>query len=313
MHRARYTAYMITRHTRGKVTWIDLETPNYEELSSVLEEFGIDPRIEDEIVAPTPYPLTLAGPSYLYLILHFPTADPAGGTKSQEVDFIVGKKFIITARYETIDSLHTLHKVFEAEELMGTAREATAASLLEQILRRLYGALRDELEQVATTLERIERDIFAGKERTTVRAISNTSRVLLRFETALARHTEPLDTFLDILATPAFFGKPFAVHATQIEAEHDHVAALVESYRAVTRELRITNDSLLSSSQNEIMKTLTVLAFTAVPLTLVASLFGMNIEAMPIVHSPHAFWMVLGIMAIVGLSFFLFFRIKRWL
>lgn len=307
---------MIARHVRGKVTWIDLESPSEEEIRSVMQEYNIDARVEEEILSPTPYPIVVSFPSYLYMILHFPTVEVSGGAKSQEIDFVVGKEFIITARYEVVESIHNLHKVFEAEELIGLPfRETNTSMLLERILRRLYGAIRQEAEHAATLLDSIERDIFAGKERTTVRAISETNRVLLRFERTLARHSESLGTFLDELSTPAFFGRAFKTHAAHIVALRDHVAGQVAAYRAVATELRQTNDSLLSAGQNEVMKTLTIMTFITFPPILIGSLFGMNIEGdfMPIVHHPDAFWIIGCLMLISSLSIYILFRIKRWL
>jgi len=210
---------MVTRHTRGRVTWIDLESPTHEELAAVMREFGIDERVEEEIIAPTHYPISIAFPRYHYLILHFPTADPDSGTRNQEVDFIVGKEFLITARYEVIDTIHNLHRVFEAEELLGIPHPSTKADeLLERVLRRLYGAIREEMERAARTLERIEQDMFSGGERDTVHTISDVGRVLLRFQTTLGRHVEPLSLFLHGLASPAFFGLKFKEHIAHIEA-----------------------------------------------------------------------------------------------
>ena len=305
---------MITRHKRGKITWVDLESPTHDELAGVMREFGIDERIEEEIISPTPYPITISFPKYQYLILHFPTADPSAGTRNQEIDLIVGKTFIITARYEVIDTIHNLHRVFEAEELLGFPNKTERADvLLERLIRRLYGAIREEMEHASRILERIERDMFSGKERTTVHAISDIGRVLLRFETTLVRHSEPLDAFLTELGTPAFFGKSFREHATHIEAERKHVADLVSSYRAAASELRTTNDSLLSASQNEVMKTLTVVTFIVFPLSLIAALFQMNVADAPLANSPHAFWLILAFMVCIsGILAFYAFK-KKWL
>lgn len=307
---------MITRHKRGRVTWVDIESPTEEELRTVVEEFGIDPRVEEEIVSPTPYPIVVSFPTYLYMILHFPTADITGGAKNQEVDFIVGKNFIITARYEVIESIHNLHKVFEAEELIGLpTHETTTSELLERILRRLYGAIRQEAEHVSNLLDSIERDVFSGKERKTVRTISEANRVLLRFDRTLAHHSESLTTFLEELSTPAFFGRGFHPHAAHILALRDHVASLISAYRAVATELRQTNDSLLSAGQNEVMKTLTLMTFITFPPVIIAGLFGMNIEPafLPIVHHPLGFTFIIALMALSSLLVYLFFRLKRWL
>lgn len=305
---------MITRHTRGTVTWIDMESPEPEELSAVVNEFGIDPRIEEEIRLPTPYPLYMAFPKYLYLVLHFPTAAASGGTREQEVDFIIGKKFMITVRYDVIDSIHNLHKVFEAEELLGLPmNQAHADTLFERVFRRLYAAIRHEVEHASRRLERIENDVFTGHERETVHEISEAGRVLLRFQTTLKRHGEPLAELLDGLCMPRFFGPKFRVHADHIEAERKHVATLVSSYRDVAIELRDTNDSLLSATQNEVMKTLTVISFTVLPLTLLASIFGMNTDDMPIVGRPGDFWIIIGLMLICSFIVAMFVSRRRWL
>ncbi|MGE5540961.1 MAG: magnesium transporter CorA family protein [Bacillota bacterium] len=305
---------MITRHLRGKVTWIDLENPSHQELDGVMREFGVDESIEEEIIAPTPYPITISFPKYQYLILHFPTTSPETGARAQEIDFIVGKNFIITVRYEVIETLHNLHRVFEAEELLGLPHRAVRADeLLERIMRRLYGAIREDMEHAARIMERIEHDMFNGRERTVVREISDIGRVLLRFETTLVRHEEPLSSFLTNLSQSAFFGKNFKEAASHIEAEREHVAVIVASYRAAATELRSTNDSILSAAQNEVMKTLTIMAFVTFPLTLLSSIFGMNTHYLPIVGAPGDFWVIIALMVSVAAALFLFFRYKKWL
>jgi Mg2+ and Co2+ transporter CorA len=221
---------------------------------------------------------------------------------------------MITARYEVIDSIHNLHKVFEAEELLGLpSKQADAEGLLERVLRHLYAALCEETEQIARMLERIENDIFAGKERQTVLNLSKVSRVLLRFDTTLLRHGDPLSTFLNSLAEPEFFGKNFKQHVAHVEAERAHAAALVGNYRAVTNELRKTNDSLLSSKQNDIVTRLTIIAFATFPLTVITGVFGMNVSGTPFVDSANAFWIVIGIMALSVTSFVSFFKFRKWL
>ncbi len=304
---------MITRHERGGLIWVDLESPSREELRAVVDEFHIDPQVEEEIIAPTPYPLFVASPEYAYLILHFPTAEIAGGARNQEIDILVGKNYLVTARYEVVGSVISLHKAFEAEELLGIPQEGGAAVLLERLLRRLYTAMGEETERIARTLDRIEADIFSGKERKTVRAISEAGRILLRFETTLTRHQEPLTAFLEDLSTTSFFGKKFARGAGRIEAERSHAAALVASFRAVARELRTTNDSLLTSSQNEVMKTFTVLTVGFLPLTFIAGLFGMHTKYGPILGLEHDFALIIIVMVIVELLLILFMRLRKWI
>jgi magnesium transporter len=304
---------MLTRHVRDGITWIDLESPTRDELQQVMQEFSINSRVEEEILSPTPYPLVVSSADYLYMILHFPTTDPHGGARNQEVDFIVGKHFVVTARYEVVNSIHNLHKVFEAEDLLGLpGKHVKGSALVERIMRQLYGAIREEVEDAARLLERIEEDIFNGKERETVLSISLMGRILLRFDTSLAQHRQPLHAFLKDLCKPEFFGPTFGPTVTHIEAEHDHTVALVSSFRDVATELRNTNDSLLSSSQNEVIKRLTIITSAAFPLTIIAGVFGISSQYLPLVNEPDGPAIIISIMIAAVILFVGYFKYQKW-
>jgi magnesium transporter len=86
------------------------------------------------------------------------------------------------------------------------------------------------------------------------------------------------------------------------------LAALTES----ASELRETNHALVSTKEGEVMKTLTIMAFVTFPLTLFSSLFGMNATHMPFMGRDYDFWIIVGIMVTIAISFFTYFRYKRW-
>ncbi len=305
---------MINRHARGDVHWIDLESPTRTELQEIMREFNVDPRIEEDVASETLYPIVASSKEYVYLVLHFPTTGPNGQAKNQEVDFIIGKDFLITIRYETIDSIHNLHKIFEAEELLESpAKNMYADALLERVLCKLYATLREDVESIGKRLAHIETDIFGGKERTTVRAISEINRALLRFTMAIGKHTESLTALLSELSHSHFFGKEFLDRAARIESEREHVATLVHSYQEVANELRDTNDSLLSASQNEVMKTLTVITVIILPLSLVVDLFQMTVPGVPLSHNPFGFWIISGLVILLTLFLVLYSKYKKWL
>jgi magnesium transporter len=78
-------------------------------------------------------------------------------------------------------------------------------------------------------------------------------------------------------------------------------------------ELRETNNSLLTTKQNETMKTLTVITAVAAPLALVAGMFGISSQYIPIINTPEGFWLVLGLMVVVACTIVYFFRRQGWL
>ncbi|MHB8860281.1 MAG: magnesium transporter CorA family protein [Minisyncoccota bacterium] len=304
---------MISRYAYRDRVWIDLERPTAEEVHRIAQEFSISERLETELISPTPSPLVASDAGTTFLVLHFPTHGAADGEiRDQEVDFIIGDTFIITARYEVIAPIHRLRKVLEAQQLISPQYALTTDVLLEILFAHLYTAVRDHIHDSTHRLTHIERDMFNGFERHTVRLISNASREFLHIEASLANQEEPLVRFLKALSVRGSFGASFPDRAERILAERAQAARLVKTYRAVATELRETNASLLEARQNEIMKTLTVITFSMLPLELIALIFSMHALGTPLEQNPNAFWIILALMLGTGGLMMLFFARRRW-
>jgi Mg2+ and Co2+ transporter CorA len=71
--------------------------------------------------------------------------------------------------------------------------------------------------------------------------------------------------------------------------------------------------SALGQRTNDIMRTLTVLTAIFLPLNLITGIFGMNVENLPLIHRATGFWIIVGIMAAVGVGFASFFWRKKYL
>lgn len=68
-----------------------------------------------------------------------------------------------------------------------------------------------------------------------------------------------------------------------------------------------------SHRTNEIMRTLTVLTAVFLPLNLIAGIFGMNFDFIPLLHRVYGFWLAMGTMGLIALALVVFFWRKRYL
>ncbi|HEV7913796.1 MAG TPA: magnesium transporter CorA family protein [Albitalea sp.] len=68
-----------------------------------------------------------------------------------------------------------------------------------------------------------------------------------------------------------------------------------------------------SNRTNAIMRTLTVLTAIFLPLNLVTGFFGMNFEGLPLIHSARGFWIIFGLLLVVGIGLSVFFWRKRYI
>ncbi len=100
---------MITTHKYKNLTWTDVESPTVEDIKILMPQYGIPPIVADELLKPTIRPKADVYGNIIYLILHFPIYDISRKVSEPcEVDFILGKNFIITAHYKSIIPLHEL-------------------------------------------------------------------------------------------------------------------------------------------------------------------------------------------------------------
>ncbi len=280
-----------------------------------MKEFDLDPLIAEELLVPSFKPKVERRGDAIYMILHFPAMRngmrASSSRPEQEIDFVIGKHFLITARYENIDPLHSFAKAFEVNSVLGRGGSTHGGHLFAGMVRKLYEALGNECDNLHRHLQDIEDRIFKGDERRMVIELSQTGRVIHDFRQALAPHRDMLRSYEPV--GNRVFGAEYSYYVRETIGAYERVESALENLRDSLSELRATNDSLLNTKQNEIMKTLTVLAFVFLPLQFIASLFGMNTINNPIIGLPADFWILLGGMGILAFTCFLYFKRKGWL
>lgn len=302
---------MITRYAQRHLTWIDLVNPSAPEVRAIMSEFDIDPVIAEELTSPSPKSKAEKRGHQLFLVLHFPTLRTLHSRPEHEIDFVIGKDFLITTRYANIDPLHSFAKAFEVDSVLGRNHSEHGGHLFVGMVKDLYRSLLLESDRLHERLDEIEERIFAGREKEMVAQISMAGRIIHDFRRTLEPHKlmlESLEPFGERL-----FGVGFAYHMRAILGEHARVQHTLEHLREWLDELRETNNSLLTTKQNEIMKILTIMAFVTFPLALISSIFGMNTHYLPIVGLPGDFWVIIGLMVALMSAFFIYFKSKHWL
>ncbi|HYF13071.1 MAG TPA: CorA family divalent cation transporter, partial [Candidatus Paceibacterota bacterium] len=242
----------------------------------------------------------------------FPVLHGFGKRAEQEIDFVIGKDFLITARYNASDPLHAFAQAFEVNTVLGHApTHIHGGHLFVSMARALYEALIGECHTVTRKLQDIEDRIFSGEERRMVIELSQTGRIIHDFREALAPHKEMLSSLEP--AGSRIFGQEFSFYVRDLRGLGERVDRTIENLHGSLSELRETNNSLLTTKQNEIMKTLTVMAFIVLPLGLIADLFSINARNIEFSGLTPGFWILLATLSIVGAGLLLYFKRKEWL
>jgi Mg2+ and Co2+ transporter CorA len=146
-----YTVYMIQKYTYKRLTWIDLESPSSDEVAKVMSEYKLHPLVAEELLQKSLKPKVDFYNDYIFLILHIPVRTK-DAVKDQEVDFVIGKEFIITTKYDTVEPLHNFSKMFEVNSILDKSGIGEHAGFIFfHMLKKLYKNMSHELNAFEVT------------------------------------------------------------------------------------------------------------------------------------------------------------------
>lgn len=295
------------------ITWVYINKPSAKDIEQVKEIYSFHPLVMESIVAPTFHPLIEDFEGHLFLILHFPIIFPGHQpNKIAEVDFLITKKTLVTITYTDFPRFDQLFRtLLEDAQLQKQFTKTHTGFLLYYIIDRLFQAHMKDLDFLEKEVTRIEDKIFGKHGRLTIEDISNVRRDIVDFRRPLKYQLNALASFRE--KAEKFYGKDFAPYLLDLSVNEERIITLIENQKETMDVLYETQTSLMSDHISQIMRVLTIFSAIILPLSLMASIWGMNHEIMPLRNGPYGFWIVMGFMAFVGIGLILFFRKKRWL
>lgn len=300
---------MITSRSLMGQVWIDLNSPTKEEVDSLVLTQNINPVTAKDLLAPTPSQFAKEDGQTIYTVLHIPAFRHAHTTEdSQEVDCIISAGGLITARYDSIDALHYFAKRMEVSEALNKNPDL---HLFFGMMAEIYKSLADELAYMEDWMKEIEKNIFEGQEKAMVFTISNASRNLLNFKRIMDPHGNVFEFLREVGKEK--FGEAFGAEAKMLIEEWRRIMKRVSNQMDLVIELRETNNAMLTTKQNEIMKNLAVIGSVLLPLTIIGQVFGLSVRDFPLKEDPNAFWIVVGLMFVVMVASIVYARVKKWM
>ena len=298
---------MIAEYSLNNFKWIDVQAPTEAELQLLRSEYGLDFNIVKDLSEPISDTRVVSFDNQHYLAFHHTTTESLSHKpRWQEIDIIVLDNLVITVVYEPFKSIAALRQELDIEKTLKHEVTLTKEQFLTGLVIKVHQDLRMLTAAINSNQRNIEEQIFNGGERQMVRTISETGRVLFNLNQTIAEQRHLLK-FL-----PTAMKKELANLTYVWERELEHTGDQVKAQYDLYHDLRRTNEELLTTKQNEVMRKLTLVAFITSPLTILAGIFGMNTRAIPFIGSQHDFWIVIGIMVTVIIITMLTLKSKGW-
>ena len=297
--------------------WWNIVKPTGKEVDSLKRQFALHPVNIADIVGIAKHPKIDKHQNYSFTVMLFPIYD----RKSRaifpfEMDFILGTDYLLTVHDNKFQPVARLVRT-EERILHSTGRKNSLLAkppsfVMHKILEELFLYIYPIMDHITEEIDEIEKSIFQGKYRQMVDEILMTKRKIVNLRRIMQSHKNIIRKLIDKdIAIQR--NSEVKVYFEDLIDRAKEIWQILESQNEHINALHATNESLISFRLNDIMKTLTIFSVVVFPLTLIAAIFGMNTQTMPLVNNKHGFWFIIGAMSIGTLCMFLFFKKKNWL
>jgi magnesium transporter len=292
--------------------WLNIERPRPVDRAWLEEHFDFHPLDYEDVLSRNQRPKIDEYDDYLFIVLYFPVFDKAvGRLNAAELDIFIGPDYLITLPNEPIPPVEYLFERCRSNE---EAREALfsrgSGSLLYKIVDDSFDYCFPMLRKIGNKLERLEEDIFEGRSEEVVRDISNSKQEIINFRKIIRPQRAVLR---DLERTKQrYLPEDLEVYFDDIVDASERIWDMLENYKEVVEALEVTNESVLSHRVNEVLRVLTAFSVVVLPLTFIASLWGMNVHV-PGEAESAPFWMIIGGMVVLLVAMISYFRRRGWL
>ena len=293
--------------------WINIDEPRLADRQWLDENFPFHELDLEDVASHNQRPKVDEYDEYLFLVMQFPRFDKeTGRLHAAELDIFLGPDYVITLPNEEILPLPALFERVQArEDVREQLMSKGSGYLLYEILDRCVDASFPMLGQLGRKLRRLEDDIFeGGRSDESVREISNAKQEIINFR-AVIRPQRAVFRSLE-RAKQRYLTEDLDIYFDDLTDASERIWDVLENFKEIVEGLEGTNESVLSHRLNDGLRVLTAVSVILLPLTLMASIFGMNVH-FPGESSPEAFWVIMAAMLVILVGMVAFFRRRGWL
>ena len=288
--------------------WLDLENTGTAGFDALRPALVFHPMAVEDCVTDINFPRVDDYGPYLYLAVHSARWDEdEAGPTIKELDVLLGKNYILTYHEEPTRGVT---RAYELVCRRGSILSKGPDHLLYLILDVMVDNYMPILEQVQGRVDELEEKILDKPDRRLLAEILRFKRGIA----ALRRIVGPQrDTILALTRDEYDVIRPeIRPYLRDVYDRLARITDLLDSFRDELATILDIYVSQVSNQLNEVMKVLTLITVIIVPVTLVASIYGMNV-LFPGVNTSGGFWVAMALMTLVGLGMVWYFRSRKWL
>jgi zinc transporter len=211
------------------------------------------------------------------------------------VSLCMSPRFLVTARLRPVRSVDRLRGAVRANQAF-----RSPANLLAHLLHHQADVLADIVRVSSAQVNRIEDKLLANRIASSRRELGALRRTHVRLQRLLA--PEPAALFRLLTRSPSWID---AEALQELRTAGEEFAAAIADSGALVERVKLLQEELTGLVEEQTGRTLfvlTVVTVLALPINLVAGLFGMNVGGIPFADHRHGFFLVAGTLVLVTLT-----------
>jgi magnesium transporter len=300
---------------KWSVVWVDvtgLASP--EKLRAIGNVFNIHPLALEDVVHVYQRAKVDTYDENLYIVLRIP--DPSRESMTEQFSLFLGKNYVVSFQERPGDNFDLVRAGLRLEKSV-TRQSVQPDYLAYRLIDAAVDAYFPVLESIGDHLDKLDDPANPENTNEAFAELHVVRRELL----ILRRAIWPLRDSMSELRSES---TPFISDSTRLYVRdcYDHSVQLIdllESYRDIAGDVREFYVATVSNRMNQVVKTLTVISTIFLPLSFIASIYGMNFHTdvspwnMPELNWRYGYLFALGLMAAVAGGMLLNFKWRGWL
>jgi magnesium transporter len=279
-------------------------------VKEVGERFGMHPLAIEDVVSVAGRPVVEVYDDHVFTTLKMLMLSKEGLVLSDHTSIVFGHGWVLSFQETPGDVFGNLRK------RIGDATARVRARRQDYLWYAMVDAIVDHYALVLSTLgariEELEEEVWSEEPRRDLPLRAQEARHQLL---VVRRAVRPLREQLSLLTgdCPALITTQTEPFLKDLETHLLYHSDSIDHLRDAVSSLLEAHVSIMTMRANEVMRVLTVVASIFIPMTFVASVYGMNFAYMPELSHPWGYAITWMVMAGVGLAMLVYFWRKRWL
>jgi magnesium transporter len=291
------------------VTWLDCTGATQADIAAIGEVFGFHRLCLEDCLKLPQRPKVSDYGDYFYMVIR--EIEYHKDVHSHQISMFVGKNYVVTVREKHNKLLDPLFERIEQKSprLQDKGTDYLCYAITDQIING-YAPILDVIED---EIEAVEKEILGKTSKETLKEIFKLKKDLLLLRKIIIPTREML-MYFEREDLPNMSDKS-RIYFRDVYDNIVGCMELIDTYRELTSGVIESYLSTLSNSINSVVKVLTVLASLALIPTLIASIYGMNVDfpETEILGGRNTYYLALAIMLLTTVIMLYYFRKREWI